>query len=153
MSPSTLSDPPRPDETYSLDQLSEMTDVPVRTIRYYIQRGLVSRPEGEKKGAYYTRSHLEQLLQIRKWVGAGMSLDRAAALLHGDVPSAPSPSSTLTPQPLIRRDVSVYSLAEGVELVIDPMRCALSPTDIAQLLQLLQAQLPLGRSAHSLQED
>lgn len=152
MSPSTLSDLPRPDETYSLDQLSEMTDVPVRTIRYYIQRGLVSRPEGEKKGAYYTRSHLEQLLQIRKWVGAGMSLDRASALLHGEASATPPPSSTGL-QPLVRREVSVYSLADGLELVIDPLRCALSPTDIAHLLQLLQAQLASGHSAHSLQED
>jgi DNA-binding transcriptional MerR regulator len=146
MSPTTLSDPPRPDETYSLDQLSEMADVPVRTIRYYIQRGLVSRPEGEKKGAYYTRSHLEQLLQIRKWVGAGMSLDRAAALLHGEASATPPPAST-GPQPLNRREVSVYSLAEGLELVIDPLRCALSPTDITRLLHLLQTNLAAGQSA------
>jgi hypothetical protein len=39
MSPTTLSDPPRPDETYSLEQLSEMADVPIRTIRYYISAG------------------------------------------------------------------------------------------------------------------
>ncbi len=153
MSRSTLSDPPIPGETYSLEQLSEMADVPIRTIRYYIQRGLVSRPEGEKKGAYYTRLHLEQLLQIRKWVGAGMSLDRAAALLHGDMPAAAPDSSTLPPQSLTRREVSVYSLAEGVELVIDPLRCALSPSDIARVLHVLHTSLASGPSAPPTHEE
>lgn len=70
--------------TYSLDDLAERSDTPARTIRYYIQRGLVSRPVGEKRGAHYTAEHLQQLLQIRKWVGAGLSLQRIGELMQGE---------------------------------------------------------------------
>lgn len=148
MSPDTPSNPGRPAETYTLEQLSECTDLPVRTIRYYIQRGLVSRPEGEKKGAYYLRGHLEQLLQIRKWVGAGMSLDRVAALLHGEGPATiPQASSPRPLAAISRRDVSVYHLTEGLELVIDPMRCPLTPAAIARLLTQIESTLNSGESA------
>lgn len=70
--------------TYSLEDLAERSDTPARTIRYYIQRGLVSRPVGEKRGAHYTAEHLQQLLQIRKWVGAGLSLQRIGELMQGE---------------------------------------------------------------------
>lgn len=68
--------------TYSLEDLAERSDTPARTIRYYIQRGLVSRPVGEKRGAHYTAEHLGQLLQIRRWVAAGMSLQRIGELMQ-----------------------------------------------------------------------
>lgn len=152
MSTTTPHEPPCPVETYTLDQLADMADLPVRTIRYYIQRGLVSRPEGEKKGAYYLRTHLEQLLQIRKWVGAGMSLDRAAALLHGEPDKAPSRGSNPAHVPITRREVSVYSLADGLELVIDPLRCSLPPADISRLLKLLETTLTPGASAPAIED-
>lgn len=80
--------------TYSLDDLAERSETPARTIRYYIQRGLVSRPVGEKRGAHYTPGHLRQLLQIRKWVGAGLSLQRIAGLLQEEGLAAGSGLST-----------------------------------------------------------
>lgn len=152
MSTTTPHVPPYPEETYTLDQLAEMADLPVRTIRYYIQRGLVSRPEGEKKGAYYLPSHLEQLLQIRKWVGAGMSLERAAALLHGEPEKALPRAGNPGHAPISRREVSVYSLADGVELSIDPLRCSLSPADISRLLKLLETTLTPGASAPAIED-
>ncbi len=60
-----------------------MTDLPRRTVRVYIQEGLAGRPEGAKRGAYYTRGHLEQLLTIRNWQRAGLSLERIPELVSG----------------------------------------------------------------------
>lgn len=124
---------------YSLEQLADRADVPVRTIRYYIQRGLVPRPEGEKKGAYYTQAHLEQLLQVRKWVGAGMSLERVAALLQGE-PALPRPAAAMVTAAALppRRTLTVYTVAEGVELTIDTGRAALSAAAIEALLEQLR---------------
>ena len=64
----------------SLQQLSERADVPGRTVR-------VCYPEGccqvrRKKGAYYTEAHLADLLRIRQWQDAGLSLDAIASLLQ-----------------------------------------------------------------------
>ena len=44
-----------------------------RKIRFYIQKGLIDRPEGTGKGAYYTHRHLEKLLTVRKWKEACLS--------------------------------------------------------------------------------
>lgn len=41
-------------------------ELPIRTVRLYIQKGLVSPPEGLRKGAYYTSHNLDQLQAIRK---------------------------------------------------------------------------------------
>lgn len=139
-------------ETYTLDQLAEFSDLPVRTIRYYIQRGMVSRPEGAKKGAHYHISHLEQLLQIRKWVSAGMSLDRVAVLLRGEIPAEPVNPISPSPTVITRHDISVYTLGDGINLHIDPIRCPLSPLQISHLLQALEATLNAGNEALSTKE-
>ena len=51
---------------FSLEELSELTGISRRTIRFYIQRGLMNGPEGEKRGAFYTTEHLEDLLRIKR---------------------------------------------------------------------------------------
>jgi len=62
---------PSPDDTpagdrLTLDDLASLTGTTPRTVRFYIQQGLVSRPEGAKRGAFYLRRHVEQLLMIRR---------------------------------------------------------------------------------------
>ena len=64
------------DDRLTLDDLATLTGTTPRTVRFYIQQGLVSRPEGAKRGAFYLRRHVEQLLMIRRWTDAGLSLDR-----------------------------------------------------------------------------
>src|SRR3954469_25585726 len=74
----------------SLDELASLTGVTPRTVRFYIQQGLVSRPEGAKRGAHYLRRHVEQLLMIRRWTDAGLSLERIRELVSG-APEDPPP--------------------------------------------------------------
>lgn len=117
---------------FSIDELATLVDLPRRTVRYYIQEGLVDRPHGAKRGAYYTREHLAQLLSIRKWQRAGLGLERIRELMagegaEGDVPPVPPPKPG---------DVTVCShvaLGAGVELVIDPQRAGLSPEQVRTL--------------------
>jgi DNA-binding transcriptional MerR regulator len=49
-------------QTYSLDELCQLADMNLRTVRYYIQQGLVPGPEGKNRGARYFQLHLERLL-------------------------------------------------------------------------------------------
>ena len=118
-------------QTYTLSELSVLADVPPRTVRYYIQQGLVDRPEGAKRGAHYTTRHLEQLLEIRKWQRAGLSLDRIAELIGdpGDAAAPPMPRR----QPGDVRVRSHIHLAPGIEIAIDPTEAGLSPEDIRAL--------------------
>ena len=111
---------------YTLDELCRLLGISARTARYYIQEGLVDRPEGQKRGAYYLEKHLRQLQQIQEWQGAGYSLDRIRQLLDEGVTPADT-LLTLTPR---RGDVQVVSrihIAPGVELSINPEQAGLSP--------------------------
>ena len=118
-------------ERFSLSELCTLADQPTRTVRYYIQEGIINRPEGAKRGAYYTRDHLEQLLTIRKWQNAGLNLERIKELLV-------EPEGGLVPPPRAKRpgDVNMRShitLRAGVELVVDPQEAGLSPEAVRSL--------------------
>jgi hypothetical protein len=120
---------------YPLSELCILADLPPRTVRYYIQIGLVERPEGETRAARYGARHLEQLLQIKTWTAAGVSLERIRALLHGEPPPVPPRHRPLG-------SVSVCShlaVAEGVEVVIDPGRAGLTPEQVRAFVQGVMA--------------
>jgi DNA-binding transcriptional MerR regulator len=50
--------------TYSLHNLAQLTGIEARTIRSYIQLGLLPGPEGAGRGSYYGPPHLERLQAI-----------------------------------------------------------------------------------------
>ena len=113
-------------QTFSLDELCTLTDLSKRTVRYYVQIGLVNRPEGETRAAKYSPQHLEQLLLVKKWTAAGVSLDRIRELLQGG--SAPVPERGRVPGSI--EVCSHLHVAQGVELVIEPTRAGLTPEQL-----------------------
>lgn len=117
----------------SLQQLSEHAEVPGRTVRYYIQKGLLPAPEGEKRGAYYTDMHLAELLRIKQWQEAGLSLDAIAGLLKAkhQPPIAPARPGAVE----VRSHLIV---ADGVELVISPERAQLTQTQLRHVFRIVQ---------------
>jgi DNA-binding transcriptional MerR regulator len=100
-----------------------MSDVPKRTIRYYIQLDLLERPVGETRAAHYTQAHLDQLLRVKALAAAGVSLDRIRQVLSGEPPPVAAPAR----QPGTVRVRSHLFIAPGVEIQIDPEEAALSP--------------------------
>lgn len=119
-----------PPESFSVNELCLLTELPLRTVRYYIQQGLVDRPHGEKRGAWYDRRHLDQLLQIRKWSAAGLALDRIRELLHGELPAVPE-------RPKQVGAIQVRShiwLGPGLELQVCAENAGLSPEQLRQLI-------------------
>jgi DNA-binding transcriptional MerR regulator len=120
--------------TFTLAELCALAETPIRTVRYYIQIGLLDRPIGETRAAYYTSHHLEQLLQIRKWTQAGVSLDRIHELLAGEVPPVP-------PRARGPGTVEVWShlvVADGLEITLEPGRAQLSPEQVRAFFQGVQ---------------
>jgi len=126
---------PPPEKTYALADLCVLADLPVRTVRYYVQVGLVDRPEGETRAARYGARHLEQLLLIKKWTTAGVSLDRIRELLQGEQPPIP-------PRQRAVGSVEVCShltVADGIEVVIEPGRAGLSPEQVRHFIKGVMA--------------
>lgn len=123
-----------PDDTsrrFSLDELATLAGLTPRTVRYYIQQGLVDRPEGEKRGAHYLARHLEQLLQVRRWVDAGLSLERIAELVAG-APADPPPRAA---RPGSVEVWSRVTLADGLEVHLEPGRAGLSAEQVRALVR------------------
>lgn len=121
--------------TFSLDDLAALAELPRRTVRYYIQVGLVDRPVGLGKGAHYTQRHLDQLLQVRKWQLAGLSLERIGELLRQPAPRGDAP---LPPTPRRAGTVEVWShlvVSDGVEIVLEPGRAGLTPEQVRALFR------------------
>lgn len=120
---------------YPLAELCVLADLSPRTVRYYVQIGLVDRPQGETRAARYGALHLEQLLLIKKWTAAGLSLERIRELLHGE--QAPVP-----PRARAIGSVEVRShlmVADGVEVVVEPGRAGLSPEQVRQFIKGVMA--------------
>lgn len=111
----------------SLEEIAALAELPRRTVRYYIQCGLIDRPEGIGKGAYYTQRHVEQLLLVRKWQLAGLSLERIGEVLKQET------RGPLPPTPRRPGTVEVWShlvVADGVELTLEPSRAGLTPEQV-----------------------
>jgi len=72
------------EKKYTIDDLSELTGYSRRTIRYYIQEGLLDAPAGRGKGGFYFDSHLSQLQLIRQLQGRGMSLSAIFKYMERD---------------------------------------------------------------------
>jgi len=122
---------PQEVQRFSLEDLCGLTGLPKRTVRYYIQIGLVDRPQGETKGAFYLAHHLEQLIQVRQLTQAGVNLERIREVLEG----AQAPIAARAPSP---GEVTVKShvhIAPGIELSIDPSASGLSAEEVRHLIK------------------
>ena len=120
---------------YPLADLCVLADLTPRTVRYYVQIGLVDRPVGGTRAARYGPQHLEQLLLIKKWTGAGVSLERIRDLLKGE--QAPIP-----PRSKAVGSIEVCShllVADGIEVVIEPGRAGLSPEQVRSFIKGVMA--------------
>ena len=114
-------------KTFTLETISALVELPPRTVRYYIQTGLVDRPQGIGKGAFYTQQHVDQLLVVRKWQLAGLSLERIGEVMKQ------AASGLVPPTPRRAGTVEVWShlvVADGVEVNLEPGRAGLSPAQV-----------------------
>jgi DNA-binding transcriptional MerR regulator len=117
---------------YKIDELCTLVELPKRTVRFYIERGFVDRPDGSNRGAFYTQKHVEQLLEIKKWQQAGLSLERIKDILANKTESGSIPP----PIQSHPGDVTVWShiyIRDGVELLIEPKKSGLSPEKVKSL--------------------
>lgn len=118
----------------SLDQLCSQSGTSGRTVRFYIQKGLLPAPLGEKRGAYYTEAHLADLLRIRQWKEAGLSLDAIADLLMAKTETPLSPQ-----RPGAVEVRSHLIVAEGIELVVSADRAGMTQESLRKLFRAVQA--------------
>ena len=99
---------------YNADELADLGGVTRRTVRYYVQEGLIPPPLGVGRGRHYGKVHLERLLEVKAQQEAGLSLDDIRAR-RTPAPGGGRPE-TRRPDPLSRSTWRRLTLAPGVEL-------------------------------------
>ena len=129
---------------YSIGEFARKAGVTRRTIRYYVELGLLPPPESSGRGAAYSPEHLERLETIKHLQEARLSLDEirdqlavnaspdatpeaargSAAQYLASLSGIVSDPHTLPPEPVRRSQSHVgepwvrYSLSADVELHI-----------------------------------
>ncbi|MDH4481214.1 MAG: helix-turn-helix domain-containing protein [Rhodoferax sp.] len=124
------------DKTFSLDELCALTDLSKRTVRYYMQLGLVDRPIGETRAAHYVSRHLDQLLRVKHLTDAGVSLERIGEVMAGG--DTPVPIRLRRPGSIEVR--SHLYVAPGLEIQISPDEAGMTPEQVrAFVREVMQA--------------
>lgn len=72
------------EKKYTIEDLCELTGYSRRTIRYYIQEGLLDPPAGRGRGGFYFDSHLNKLLEIKNKQDQGIKLSAIHEVLKED---------------------------------------------------------------------
>lgn len=97
------------EKQYTIEDLCELTGYPRRTIRYYIQEGLLEPPAGRGRGGFYFDSHLKRLREIKSLQDRGLKLAAIFEVLKkGEEPELLS----------VRELWIRYSIDRGIEIHI-----------------------------------
>jgi len=111
------------DRRFSIEELAELSGSNRRTIRFYIQSEVLDRPEGTGRGAYYTRRHLQRVLDIQAWQADGITLEGILRRLR-------APAKSEVPRP--RSAVEVWTrvtVADGLEVHVNPEAAGFTPEE------------------------
>ena len=73
--------------TYKLDELAEKAGVAARTVRFYVQRGLLPAPDFRGKDTTYGPDHLVRLRAIKRLQEAHLPLEEIQARLAAATPA------------------------------------------------------------------
>ena len=104
--------------TLGIAELAELGGVTRRTVRYYVQEGLLPAPRGVGRGDHYGEEHLERLVRIRSLQEKGLSLDevRRELVLPDGRAGAPSPMNVTVMESIPREAFVRLTLAPGVRI-------------------------------------
>ena len=135
-----------PEETrYAIGDLADLGGVSRRTVRYYVQEGLLPTPFGIGRGNHYGPEHLDRLLRVKALQEAGQSLEEIRRALDGDERAPVEALSSASAEPRLAREVwRRVTLAPGVELHVSGDVRLPSPGKLAELAGWCRQNLPGG---------
>ena len=108
-----------PAPRYGIEDLARLAGVSRRTVRYYVQEGLIPAPLGVGRGNHYGGEHLEQILRVKAMQEAGRTLDEIRN--QGREPRRKAGAQT-SEQPHVERSLwRRLTLAPGVELHVSSL--------------------------------
>ena len=101
---------------YGIEELADLGGVSRRTVRYYVQEGLVPAPRGAGRGAHYGPEHLETLLRVKALQERGLPLLEVRRTLAGRKAHGLAAEVASAVRAVPRTAWTRVELAAGVEL-------------------------------------
>ncbi len=134
--------------SYGCEELAELGGVTRRTVRYYVQRGLLPAPTGTGRGNHYTQEHLDALLKIVELQRAGVALAEIPAHLASGRTPADAPRRRPPTAPVSQSSWTRVVLGDDVELHVRGAR-GLDSTRLARLSDAVREILQDDVSEHA----
>lgn len=119
-------------EVMTMRDLSTLSGVPVRRIRFYIAEGLLAPPVGQGRAAHYLASHLARLRKIQGLRQANIGLDEIGRQLGK--PGMPMASYTWRRWEILP-GIEIHvreDLAPGASVLVSQFRTALATRERAE---------------------
>ena len=124
------------DKKYSIDELSGISGFSIRTIRYYIQEGILDPPPGRGRGGFYFDSHMQRLREIKALQDQGLKLASIQEVLRKQE------GSTVTGP---EREVWIkYPIAPGIEIHVSRDSEEKERRNIADIIRIAKSILSAG---------
>ncbi len=104
-----------------LTELADRAGVSIRTVRYYIQQGLLPKPEARGPGAHYKEEHLDRLLLIKRLQREHLPLAEIRRVLESSAGELPAPRTARDYiRSVLGESTPLYSAAPVEEPVPSP---------------------------------
>jgi DNA-binding transcriptional MerR regulator len=104
------------DSRYSIQDLADLADVSRRTVRYYVQEGLIPAPLGVGRGPHYAQAHLDRLLQVKELQASGRTLDEIRTTVDDGMELRATKQAVALPDRSVWRRLQ---LAPGIEIHVE----------------------------------
>ena len=142
-----------PADPLDLTELADRAGVSIRTVRYYLQQGLLPKPEARGPGAHYTEEHLDRLLLIKRLQREHLPLAEIRRVLDASAGESPAPRSArdyirsvLGQSPIVTESASLYA-APQLEESAAPSRSQWERVTLAPDVEL-HIRRPLTRAVN-----
>jgi DNA-binding transcriptional MerR regulator len=120
---------------YGIEELAALGGVTRRTVRYYVQEGLLLAPLGVGRGRHYGPEHLARLQAVKALQEKGLSLDE----VRRELERGPGRGRGLTasvPEPAVARSAwTRLEIVPGVELHVSGQRRLPAPGRLKELAE------------------
>lgn len=119
------------EKKYTIGELASLSGFSRRTIRFYVQKGLLPTPSGSGRGHYYTQTHLSTLEKIKHYKDDQLSLEEIEIKLKH--PTSKKIDAETSPSPELWMKLPILP---GIEISI---QAGLHPLTPARLKKLQRA--------------
>jgi DNA-binding transcriptional MerR regulator len=119
---------------YGIEELAALGGVSRRTVRYYVQEGLLPAPLGVGRGRHYGSGHLERLHRVKALQEQGLSLDDVRRELERGTGRGRPASAASREEPAVARSAwTRLEIVPGLELHVSGERRLPPPGRLREL--------------------